>query len=134
AVSEFDALCGFRDPAQSAAALAALGVPRLKPVVDALRQLDAPSALREGIHALLATPPEERAALVADVVAAGRAHLGEEPSYALAVELAAAYPGDIGVVVAMLLNRVNLLPGEAVLMPGGNWHAYLRGVGGGVMA
>jgi mannose-6-phosphate isomerase len=134
AVSEFDALCGFRDPVQSAAALAALGVPRLKPIVDALRQIDAPTALREGVNALLATPPEERGSLVADVVAAGEAHLGEEPSYALATELAAAYPGDLGVVLAMLLNRVTLLPDEAVFMPAGNLHAYLRGVGVEVMA
>src|SRR5262249_10274521 len=81
AVSEFDALCGFRDPAESAAELAALGVPRLKPVVDALRQLDAPTALRDGVHALLVNAPD-----VAEVVAAG----GDNP---LVAELAHAHPG-----------------------------------------
>ncbi len=127
AVSEFDALCGFRDPVESAAVLAAFGVPRLKPVIDALRQLDAPSALRDGVHALLATPPEERAGLVAEVVAAS-------DGLALVTELAQAYPGDVGVILALLLNRVRLRPDEAVFMPAGNLHAYLRGVGVEVMA
>ncbi len=134
AVAEFDALCGFRDPVESAAALAALGVPRLKSTIDALRQLDAPTALREGVHSLLATPPGERAALSAEVVAACEPRVDEEPSYALAVELAASYPGDLGVIVAMLLNRVHLVPGEAVFMPAGNLHAYLRGIGVEIMA
>jgi mannose-6-phosphate isomerase len=122
AVSEFDALCGFRDPAESAAALAALGVPRLKPVVDALRQLDAPTALHDGVHTLLANPPD-----VAEVVSASEGR-------GLVAELARAYPGDVGVILALLLNRVRLRPDEAVFMPAGNLHSYLRGVGVEVMA
>ena len=35
---------------------------------------------------------------------------------------------------AVLLNRVRLRPDEAVFMPAGNLHAYLRGVGVEVMA
>jgi mannose-6-phosphate isomerase len=38
------------------------------------------------------------------------------------------------VVLALLLNRVRLAPGEAVWMPAGNLHAYLRGVGVEIMA
>jgi len=43
--------------------------------------------------------------------------------------LAAQYPGDPGIVVALLLNRVALSPGEALYLPAGNIHAYLGGVG-----
>ena len=49
-------------------------------------------------------------------------------------DLAAAYPGDPGVLVALLLNRVRLAPGEAIWMPAGNLHAYLRGTGVEIMA
>jgi len=38
------------------------------------------------------------------------------------------------VVLALLLNRVRLAPDDAVFMPAGNLHAYLRGVGMEVMA
>ena len=134
AVAEFHALCGFRDPAESASVLAALGVPGLKSTVDMLRQLDAATALRGAVRGLLTLPEGERGPLVSEVVAAAGSRAAEHPSYALAVELAAAYPGDLGVVVAMLLNRVTLAPGEAVYMPAGNLHAYLRGVGIEIMA
>jgi mannose-6-phosphate isomerase len=38
------------------------------------------------------------------------------------------------VVVALLLNHVTLAPGEAIWMPAGNLHAYLRGCGVEIMA
>jgi mannose-6-phosphate isomerase len=130
AVDEFDALCGFRDPAVTATLLDALGVEALKSTVEALRQADVAAALRDAVYGLLTL--DDPASLVDDVVraAAGRDHT----VYRLAVELAAAYPGDVGVVVAMLLNRVSLTAGEAVWMPAGNLHAYLEGLGVEIMA
>lgn len=50
------------------------------------------------------------------------------------VELARQYPGDAGVLVSLLLNRVSLLPGDAIYLPAGNIHAYLNGLGLEVMA
>jgi mannose-6-phosphate isomerase len=38
------------------------------------------------------------------------------------------------VIVALLLNRVTLEPDEAVWMPAGNLHSYLRGLGVEIMA
>jgi mannose-6-phosphate isomerase len=38
------------------------------------------------------------------------------------------------VLVALLLNHVRLAPGEAIWMPAGNMHAYLRGAGVEIMA
>ncbi|MGH3714344.1 MAG: hypothetical protein ACRDT4_12915, partial [Micromonosporaceae bacterium] len=51
-----------------------------------------------------------------------------------AAALAERYPGDVGVLVSLLLNLVVLRPGEAIFMPAGNPHAYLRGMGVEVMA
>jgi mannose-6-phosphate isomerase len=36
--------------------------------------------------------------------------------------------------VALLLNQLTLMPGEAIFMPAGNLHAYLAGVGVEIMA
>ena len=44
------------------------------------------------------------------------------------------YPGDPGVLAALLMNRVVLNPNEAIFLPAGNLHAYLRGGGVEVMA
>jgi mannose-6-phosphate isomerase len=49
-------------------------------------------------------------------------------------DLAEAYPGDPGIVIALLLNRVVLSPGQVLYLPAGNIHAYLRGVGIELMA
>jgi mannose-6-phosphate isomerase len=47
---------------------------------------------------------------------------------------AAASPGDIGVVLTLLLNHVRLRPGEAIYLGAGDVHAYLRGLGVEIMA
>jgi mannose-6-phosphate isomerase class I len=43
--------------------------------------------------------------------------------------LADAFPGDAGILTALLLNRVTLARGEALYLPAGNIHAYLSGLG-----
>jgi mannose-6-phosphate isomerase len=125
AVEQFDALCGFRAPESSAADLAALDVPALVPVVEALRAGDESVRLRRAVALLLAWPVADRPSLVTAVVKAG---------HPLAATLAEHYPADVGVVVALLLNHVRLRPGEAVFMPAGNLHAYLSGAGVEIMA
>ncbi|MEU7930898.1 mannose-6-phosphate isomerase, class I [Micromonospora echinofusca] len=128
ALSPMEALCGFRDPAVSAAVLTGFGVPALEPVLAALRT--GPAGLRDAVRLLLTWPVDRRGALVAAVASAPVAG----PDAELARNLAVAYPGDPGVLVAMLLNRVRLAPGEAIWMPAGNLHAYLRGTGVEIMA
>ncbi|MCI4064411.1 mannose-6-phosphate isomerase, class I [Micromonospora sp. R77] len=128
ALSPFEALCGFRGPVESAAAIEAFGVPELAPVVAALRT--GPAGLREAVRLLLSWPESERAGLVAAVLAAA----ADGPDAALARALAKDYPADPGVLVALLLHHVWLAPGEAIWMPAGNLHAYLRGTGVEIMA
>ena len=49
-------------------------------------------------------------------------------------ELGRFYPGDPGVLAALLMNRIVLHPNDAIFLPAGNLHAYLRGGGVEVMA
>ncbi|MFI5485755.1 mannose-6-phosphate isomerase, class I [Micromonospora echinaurantiaca] len=128
ALSPFEALCGFRDPAVSAAALATFGVRELEPVVAALRA--GPAGLRDAVELLLTWPRAECAGLLSAVRGSGVTG----PDAELARDLATAYPGDPGALVALLLNRVRLAPGEGIWMPAGNMHAYLRGTGVEIMA
>lgn len=134
AVSEFEGLCGFADPALSAARLARLAVPGLTPVVDALRTSEPGQGLREAMTLLLTLPDAPRVELAEQVATAAVPLAGDDTDYALVVDLGKRYPGDIGAVVALLLNHVWLRPGEGLYMPAGNLHAYLRGVGVEVMA
>jgi len=139
AVEPFEALCGFRAPRESAERLAALGVPDLAPVVDALGSGSPAQGLRRAVELLMAWPAGRRADLVASVAGAGReptdaAGRGPADSARLAARLGDLFPQDIGVVVALLLNHVRLRPGQAVFMPAGTPHAYLCGFGVEAMA
>lgn len=125
AVDEFEGLCGFRDPLASATLLASLGVAELDPVIRALRTGPAADGLRQAVELLMTWPDQDRPNLVAAVVASG---------HPLAADLGRRYPGDVGVVVALLLNHIRLRPDEAAYMPAGNLHAYLSGFGVEIMA
>lgn len=48
--------------------------------------------------------------------------------------LATVYPGSGGILVALLMNHVQLSPGDALFLDAGNVHAYLRGTAVEVMS
>ncbi|MEU9481824.1 mannose-6-phosphate isomerase, class I [Streptomyces sp. NPDC048191] len=131
ALTEFDGLCGFSDPVRAADLLDGLGVASLKPYVDLLHAQPEDAALREVLTAILTADPEDMASTVAETAAAC-ARLGD--AYAPYADLARHYPGDPGVIAAMLLNHVRLQPGEALFLGAGIPHAYLNGLGVEIMA
>lgn len=138
ALTPFEGLCGFRPPAETAGLLAALDIDDLKPYVDILGAQPAESALREVFTAVLTADRERQAETVLLVrtacereAAAGGPHAAAYAAYA---RLAHEYPGDPGVLAAMLLNHVRLQPGEALFLAAGVPHAYLDGLGVEIMA
>ncbi|MEU4151424.1 mannose-6-phosphate isomerase, class I [Streptomyces sp. NPDC026659] len=131
ALTEFDGLCGFRPAAEAAALLEGLGVDSLKPYADILRARPEDAALREALTAILTAGPEDMARTVAEATAAF-IRLGGP--YAPYTGMARHYPGDPGVIAALLLNHVRLQPGEALFLGAGIPHAYLDGLGVEIMA
>ncbi|MEU0822933.1 mannose-6-phosphate isomerase, class I [Streptomyces mirabilis] len=131
ALTEFDGLCGFRSPDETAELLAGLDVDSLKPYVDLLHAHPEDAALREVLTAVLSADPDDMAHTVTETAAAC-ARLGG--AYAPYADIAHHYPGDPGVIAAMLLNYVQLQPGEALFLGAGVPHAYLNGLGVEIMA
>ncbi|TXS36176.1 mannose-6-phosphate isomerase, class I [Streptomyces sp. OR43] len=131
ALTPFDGLCGFRRPVEAAEALEGLGVDSLKPYADLLRAHPEEAALREVLTAILTADPEQMAETVADAAAAAERIGGAYAPYA---RIAHHFPGDAGVLAAMLLNHVRLQPGEALYLGAGVPHAYLEGLGVEIMA
>jgi mannose-6-phosphate isomerase len=131
ALSPFEALCGFRPVQDTMRLLDEWAVAELAPVRDLLA---GPDGLRAAFTALLTL--EDRAGVVAAVAArAATATDGEWGGVARAVGLVAGdFPGDIGVVLVLLLNHVRLEPGEGIYLAAGNVHCYLRGTGVEIMA
>jgi mannose-6-phosphate isomerase len=121
---EFVALCGFRPVAATRTLLTALGD---DPLISAFRARLADDDSLSPLLEWLLSRSDGVDELVARVVELSMTVDGAE--FAMVGDLAAAYPGDPGIVVALLLNRVVLLPGQALYLPAGNIHAYLRGVG-----
>jgi mannose-6-phosphate isomerase len=139
ALSPFDGLCGFRRPTEAADLIDALGVGALAPYADILRAHPEDQALREVLAAVLGADP----AAMADTVhaaAQAAARLAATPGtphaadYAAYAKAAHSFPGDRGVIAAMLLNYVRLQPGEALYLGAGVPHAYLDGLGVEIMA
>ncbi|MFE7549586.1 mannose-6-phosphate isomerase, class I [Streptomyces gardneri] len=131
ALTPFEGLCGFRAPTAAADLIAALGVDSLKPYVDLLHAHPEEAALREVLTALLTADREEMAHTVAEAAAAADRLGGEHAPFA---NLAHHFPGDPGVIAAMLLNHVRLQPGEALYLGAGVPHAYFDGMGVEIMA
>lgn len=111
ALSEFEAVCGFRSVEESLQMCDEFGWSEL---ADHLR-LDGLAqcvrwALSTGSHVLPTRLPD------------------------WAQRLATAYPGHGGVLVALLMHHVRLSSGEALFLGAGNVHAYLKGAAVEVMA
>ncbi|HKQ69352.1 MAG TPA: mannose-6-phosphate isomerase, class I, partial [Polyangiaceae bacterium] len=97
-----------------------------------------PRGLRRLFAAIMGRQGEARTELVQSVLRGSERHVAEGGEFAAectwALRLAAAYPGDAGMVVALLLNLMRLERGQAIYLAAGNLHSYLRGVGVEIMA
>lgn len=127
ALTPFEALCGFRPVEQTLRLLRRLAVPELD-FLTGLLEGDDP--LRTAFTAVLT---QDDASSLSTALAT---RVGADPVEELrGVALAARdFPGDVGVVLAVLLNYVRLEPGEAIYLGAGLVHSYLRGTGIEIMA
>jgi mannose-6-phosphate isomerase len=138
ALTRFEGLSGFRDVARVLELLAGLPGELAERLRGALAVEPEERGVRAAFELLLSLTPDERSALVPELVAAcqHRIVMGSPSPRAdeTVVGLATWYPGDPGAVASLLLNRVTLEPGEAMFVPAGVVHAYLEGLGIEVMA
>ncbi|MBB2991319.1 mannose-6-phosphate isomerase [Mycolicibacterium iranicum] len=139
ALSQFEALAGFRPAARTVQLMQALGVADLDPYIGLLHGQRDEDGLRALFTTWITCPQPDLDVLVPAVIDGAIAYVrsGEQEFAREAktvLELGERYPGDAGVLASMLLNRLSLAPGEALYLPAGNLHAYLQGVGVEVMA
>ncbi|PZF81787.1 mannose-6-phosphate isomerase, class I [Jiangella anatolica] len=124
AVTPFEALVGFDDPAEVATVLAPSEHTDLAGAAAVLRDQD---GLERLVRRWL-TLDDAAAAQIVSALTAEASARREEPRFALVHRLAEAYPHDRGLLLALLLRHHTLAPGEAVFVPAGVPHAYLSGV------
>ncbi len=138
ALTSFEAKCGFRSLDPTRELFAALGGNALAPVRERLAADGSVSEVLADVLAWLLRSQEgagaELAAAALDAASSAPAGGPYERDLRWTAEIARFHPGDVGVVVALLLNHVVLEPGQAVFLGAGHLHAYLRGAGIELMA
>ena len=126
ALTEFRALCGFREASELEA--------DLQKLASATIHLAGLWGVYQtgGYEAAMAWIYQADTSVVGQLVAVAPV-LGRKRSR-LIEELFQQYPADPGILVTVLMNLVQLEPGEAMYLPAGTIHAYLFGLGVEVMA
>jgi len=127
---EFRALAGLRDLDATRRLVAAIG-PGAAPLADRLAGADA------SLDAVIGWVLSDGAASdIRSIIAAAGAATSDEfgAELELVRTLEAGFPGDPGIVVALLMNLVTLRRGEGLFVPAGVLHAYLDGLGVELMA
>jgi len=138
ALTQFEAVCGFRAPRRAAELFAGLDAPLAKELHGLLVERPSADGIRAVFEQLLSDATRPGADEVGEVAGACAARLATGSPSPRAdrtvVLLQREYPGDVGVVTSLLLNPVTLQPGEAMFVPAGGVHAYLSGLAVELMA
>lgn len=138
ALTEFDAMCGFRPVKEIADLL------RYFEVVDSFSFLksflDNPNqeTLKIFFERLMNSDKHKIENAVSEMIQKMEDKTARDESEDFAFgwikKLNDFYPGDVGVFAPLLLNTVKLQPGEALYLGAGELHAYLKGAGVEIMA
>lgn len=139
ALTPFDARCGFRPVAQTIQVVDRLAAAHagVAPFRDRLAQSGPDSQVLADVLQWLLGGTDPAVQQVTAAVVAAAAGIDSGPwttEIAWTVRFAELYPGDPGIVVALLLNHFTLAPGQALFLQAGILHAYLQGSGVEVMA
>ncbi|QDZ43484.1 mannose-6-phosphate isomerase, class I [Corynebacterium sp. sy039] len=141
ALTQFHAMAGFRPLARTLELFNTLGCDQLARYCSVL---DDSGSDESNLRALFTTwitiPIKARHELIDAVILAAKKALDMPAPVWIkdcltnVINLNERYPGDIGVLSALLLNYIVLEPGEALYLDAGNLHAYVSGLGVEIMA
>ncbi len=136
ALTPVEALCGFRNPAATVDLLGELEVPALAPLQQLLSATGpgpADDVLADSLRWSLEFAPASVPGEVATAAAAVAATSPWAAECGWLARIGQSYPGDRGLLAALLLNLVRLDSGSALVLRPGVLHAYLAGSGVEVM-
>lgn len=130
ALTTFDTLVGFRPTAEILRVLSSIDSPLARSLSDSLDARPGFESIVRVVGTLLEDKPDvaEIDRLVASCRDLTEQGIDVKRAYMTAAEIAEHHPGDVGIVVSLLLNRLTLQPGEAAFLGPGIIHAHLSGM------
>jgi mannose-6-phosphate isomerase len=134
AVTPFWGACGFRTPTEMVSLLGPVWPRAYRPLLSSLSRSVDPEGFRIFFEKLMHLETRQRQLMVHDIVVNTKKLKNKSNAYHWVVTLHQKYPDDIGVLSPLLLNLIQLAPGQALFLPARQLHAYLDGLGIELMA
>lgn len=143
ALTEYDALNGFREISEIIALFDTAAVPTLDSVLSAFKLQPDNMGLQTFFAAVMSLSDEEKSQAVRELLNTVKqtdkatdkmTDATTKIAFRLIADCAKLYPGDVGLFAPLLLNIITLQPGEAMFLYAETPHAYLHGTGIEIMA
>ncbi len=134
ALSSFWAMHGFRSIPEILAMIGQFCPNGLAGEIDLLKRQPTPPGLKLFFTNLMTMEPQRQTQVVDEVVQNARQISDRDIAAYWMIKLSIENPSDIGILAPILLNLIELIPGDALFLPAGELHAYLEGVGMELMA
>ena len=134
AITPFEGLKGFRTPEAIINLMDKVSISTLADELSRLGKEPDGSGLKHFFTSLVSMDQARRERVIDEAIRGAERFINEDRAFYWMVELNREYPGDIGVLSPIIFNLMELGPGEAIYIPAGELHAYLRGVGMELMA
>ncbi|MBW1910898.1 MAG: mannose-6-phosphate isomerase, class I [Deltaproteobacteria bacterium] len=134
ALSPFQGLMGFRKIEEILGLMNEVSSSTLSHELELLRGSPDSHGLKRFFTSLVTMDKTRQRLIVSEAAGIAEKRSPQEPIFHWMSKLNRAYPGDVGVFSPIILNLVELEPGEALYIPAGELHAYLDGVGIELMA
>lgn len=137
ALTEYDALNGFREISEMIALFEAAAVPTLDSELNAFKQQANNTGLQTFFTAVMSLSGTKKSQAVNELLTAIQHPTSDkttQTAFQLIADCAELYPDDIGLFAPLLLNIITLQPGEVMFLYAETPHAYLHGTGIEIMA
>jgi mannose-6-phosphate isomerase len=134
ALSPFWAMYGFRNIPDILTLMGKNCPVGLAAELDSLKRHPDSRGLKRFFTDLMTMDSRRQKRVVDEAVQNAHQYSDEDVAFYWMTRLSNGYPTDIGILAPLLLNLIELGPGEALFLPAGELHAYLEGVGMEVMA
>jgi mannose-6-phosphate isomerase len=134
ALSPFWAMYGFRNIPDILTLMGKNCPVGLAAELDSLKRHPDSRGLKRFFTDLMTMDSRRQKRVVDEAVQNAHQYSDEDIAFYWMTKLSNGYPTDIGILAPLLLNLIELGPGEALFLPAGELHAYLEGVGMEVMA